>query len=475
MKVYPGSARVFDGVKIYMARDENEKRIIAEVNENVNGLYGELSGEEKISNTIIKSCPLSRENARVLRKYFKFTNPVSHKGKKITIGLGDRLGLASAGHIKLINDFDIFPVLAQQSMRELNLTNRTYEDVLDAATFAVFQEGYEKGFGADGDHLKTADEVKNALGCGFTMITLDASEHIMNAAFSMTDDEINNLYENLSDDQKKYYDETYLYKNHEIGDGLRITFDGSILRRIAMIYRKAVDHAADIYMNIIKNCGREIDFEMSIDETTAETTPEAHFFTANELRVKGVVPVSLAPRFCGEFQKGIEYRGDINKFENDFIIHAAIAKKFGYKLSVHSGSDKFSVFGAVGDITKGNYHLKTAGTNWLEALRVIALKNPRLFREILKTAVERLPDAKKYYHITENAKNIPDADALPDNELPALLNQDDSRQVLHVTYGYTLAEYKKEIYETLYVYEDDYYEALKKHIGKHLDALRIKK
>ena len=105
-------------------------------------------------------------------------SPVVHKGKKVTIGLGDRLGLASPGHIRTVTDLDVFPVLAQQSIRELNLTGRTYDDVISAAAWAVFQQGYKKGYGADGDHLKTAEEVKMALDIGMTMITLDCSDHI---------------------------------------------------------------------------------------------------------------------------------------------------------------------------------------------------------------------------------------------------------------------------------------------------------
>ena len=71
--------------------------------------------------------------------------------------------MASPGHIRLIKGKNIFPVLAQQSVRELTLTNRTFDDVLASAVWAVFQEGYRDGYGADGDHLKTAGEVKGAL------------------------------------------------------------------------------------------------------------------------------------------------------------------------------------------------------------------------------------------------------------------------------------------------------------------------
>ncbi len=74
---------------------------------------------------MVKVCPLNVENSKVLRSIFAFTNPSSASGHDISMGLGDRLGLASAGHIRLIKDKNIFPILAQQSIRELNLTLRT--------------------------------------------------------------------------------------------------------------------------------------------------------------------------------------------------------------------------------------------------------------------------------------------------------------------------------------------------------------
>ncbi len=135
---------------------------------------------ELIDEYWIATSELTHALACFLRQEFPFTAPISLKGKDATIGTGDRLGLANPAHIRAVRDYDIFPVLAQQSIRELNFTKRTYDDVLDAATFAVFQEGYEEGYGFDGDHLKKIDEITMALNCGATMITLDLSE-VMNA------------------------------------------------------------------------------------------------------------------------------------------------------------------------------------------------------------------------------------------------------------------------------------------------------
>src|SRR5690606_8145468 len=126
--------------------------------------------------------------------------------------------------------------------------------------------------------------------------------------------------------------------------------------------------------------------------------------------------------FCGEFQKGIDYVGDIKQFKKEFTAHFDIAENFGYKISIHSGSDKFSIFPIVGEITEGRYHLKTAGTNWLEAMKLVAKKAPKLYREIHKFALDNMDEAKAYYHVSTNIDNIPDIDTLTDEELPSLFD-----------------------------------------------------
>ena len=448
-KMYKDSKHEIGTATLYLCNIDGKKSLVAH---GKGAECEQLEGSEAtVDGAAVKVCPLNHHNATIIRELFPYTRPVSHAGRDITIGLGDRLGLASAGHIRAARGTGIFPVLAQQSMRELNLTERTYYDVLDAATWAVFQEHYTDGYGADGDHLKTAEEVKYALDCGYTMITLDCSEHINGNAV-------------LTDDLRH----AYLGQRFNAG-GVDISYTEDELERVVAVYYGAVRHTIDIYHNLIR--GHDIDFEMSVDETTFTTTPSAHFFVANELNRSGVFVRSLAPRFCGEFQKGIDYIGDVNEFQREFGVHAKIAEHFGYKLSVHSGSDKFKIFPIVGKLSA--YHLKTAGTSWLEAIRVLAEKDPVLFRKILSCALDSLPDAKRYYHTTENTANIPQN--IPDDELPLLLDQSDARQVLHITYGNTLGRYKGEIYADLNTFEDTYYAGLQCHIGKHLRSLGIQK
>jgi hypothetical protein len=472
--VYPSSLQESNGSFFYLVKEGLEKKLVIQGKssqfESFSGEVREVEGEE------VKVCSLTHENCEALREVFPFTAPSSVLKCPKSIGLGDRLGLASPGHIRLIKEYDIKPILAQQSIRELNLTGRNYTEVLDDASWAVFQEGYKGGFGADGDHLKTAEEVKGALACGFTMITLDCSEHIDNNIDKMSNDEVDKAYEDF---RQEKVEEKYLGKEFKLGNGITISFDDEELKRIVLTYSKAINFASDIYHQIIKDYNREVDFEISIDETLTPTSPQAHFFVAQELKDSEVKAATVAPRFCGEFQKGIDYIGNVKEFEDEFIVHTAIADYFGYKISVHSGSDKFSVFPIVGERTQGRYHVKTAGTNWLEAIRVIATKDPALYREIHSFALSVLDDAKKYYHIGADTNKIPQIDQLKDEELPGLMDKDDSRQVLHITYGLILQAKKENgdylfrdrIYDLLNTHEDAYYDALYKHIGRHIEAL----
>lgn len=478
--VYPDSIHKAETSFFFIGKEKNLKVLIIL---GKSGAYGMFDGSEQlVAGKPVKVCSLSIANSKTLRKVFPFTGPCSHKGCKTTIGLGDRLGLASPGHLRLIRNYPVFPVIAQQSIRELNLTGRTFDDVLASATWAVFQEGYTGGFGADGDHLKSDTEVRMALDSGFTMITLDCSEHINNKVTALSQSEIDRMYLLIPETERERLESGYLGKEFILTPDMKITYNRADLKKIALIYLNAIKFTIDIYHRIINQCGRDIDFEMSVDETLTPTTPESHFFVASGLISGGVRLTSLAPRFCGEFQKGIDYKGDIEQFEKELIIHNKIAGHFGYKLSIHSGSDKFSVFPAIGRVTGGNCHVKTAGTNWLEAVRIIAQKNPSLFRRMYDFAAKNLSEAKKYYHIGADAGKIPDIRHFQDAELPELLNIDDSRQVLHITYGLILTAknpdgstmFKDEIYQNLNGYEEEYYQALEKHIGRHLTSLGFK-
>ena len=414
-------------------------------------------------------CPLTNDNAKALMELFSYTKPASHKGHKFTMGFGDRLGLASPGHIRAIGGHDIYPVLAQQSIRELNLTHRTFADVISAAAFNVFQEGYKKGYGADGDHLKTKDEIKYALSAGCTMVTLDCSEQINQKAVTFPQNEIDALYAALPADVRTHYESVYLNKELPILGSM----SAEELHRIVIVFYKGISHAIDCYRYIDEIKTVAVDFELSIDETLTITTPAEHFVVGNELYSEGIVPISVAPHFSGAFEKGIEYAGDLNAFARDFVVHQQIADHFGYKLSLHSGSDKFAVFSTVGKVTKGHVHVKTAGTSWLEAMRVVSEVNPDLYRRAHKFALENRPEAEKYYHVSTDVNDIPNIDLENDAYLPEYMNLPAARQTVHITYGLLLDQpwFKEEFFRTMAEHEEDYYAALIKHLGKHVRIL----
>jgi tagaturonate epimerase len=474
VKIYEKSLVKHDNVNLLMVKDKNGKWLLAA---GEGALFDELTGT---SIDGAKVCPLTHENRLVLNRHFDYTVPKAFGTKIATMGLGDRLGLASPGHIETVRDHNVKPILAQQSIRELTLTNRTMNDIIDAASFAVIQEGYTGGFGADGDHLKEEQDIKKAIELGFSMITLDCSDYIQKRVEGLSNEEIRAEFANLPEETKNKFKERYANKAFDV-KGLSISFDEDTLMKNVLVYEKALDYMVHVFNTYIKTCDHDIDFEISIDETETVTSPGAHFFVANELTQSGVVVNSLAPRFCGEFQKGIDYIGDVEQFEKELREHALIAEYFGYKLSIHSGSDKFTVFPIIAKYTNGVLHVKTAGTNWLEAVRVITRTNPGLYRRMHKYALEHLDEALKYYHITPDLSTIAPLDSVSDAELPEYMNNDAARQVIHVTYGILLTAkdetgnflFRDEFFQTLNEKEEEYRQALVSHIGKHVELLGL--
>ena len=164
-------------------------------------------------------------------------------------------------------------------------------------------------------------------------------------------------------------------------------FDAESLLRAEVKYGRAIRHAADMYRRL-SDMKDAFDFEVSVDETNSPTTPLEHFFIASELTRQGVRFTSLAPRFIGRFEKGVDYIGDLSALDAELARHAEVTAYFGtYKLSLHSGSDKFSVYPLIARYWGGCLHVKTAGTSYLEALRGLAEAEPALFERIWESGV----------------------------------------------------------------------------------------
>jgi hypothetical protein len=430
---------------------------------------------------VIKQCELDHANAESIRGIFSFTRPVLI-GLHNSFGYGDRLGIANPAHVRAAMESKMKPILAQQSIRELQRTARQPEEVMDAASWAVFQEGYHEGFGSDADHLKTEEDIDLMVKAGFTMFTIDPSAFVINEADSMSADALIERAKSLPWSQLNDTVDGFL-KRYE-GQTIEVTKDFALrptreqVLRGLVKYGGVIAHTAKLYSYLettYPEHPREV--EVSVDETESVTSPFEHLLVASELKRLGVALVSLAPRFVGDFEKGIDFKGDVKQFKEEYIKHLKISEKFGpYKLSVHSGSDKFSVYEAIGSIDAGRVHVKTAGTSYLEALRTIAAVSPALFREIYDFSRSNYEVEKKTYHVSAQLQKAPASVQLSDSDLLHLFDQNDARQVLHVCFGKVLTTkiedgsylFRNRIMQCLRENESKHYEFLTKHFRRHL-------
>ncbi|NOZ20863.1 MAG: hypothetical protein GXP25_07210 [Planctomycetes bacterium] len=486
MAVYPRSITGRDGVVFFFARQGLDKFLCFASETSIPAYFAAECKQARLSELelLVAIVPPSHERACALRQHLPFTAPQVF-GVKKALGTGDRLGLATPGHVHAVRGSGVVPYFAQQSIREMSRTHRTPENVMDTATLGVFQEGWREGFGSDADHLKTTDDIDVCFKAGFTFYTVDPGDHVDNDADGLGRSALTQRFEQLpwSDLESTASDcrAAYAGKDFQVGPGLTIQMTEEDMLRAAVKYGKAIAHAARMYRHLKGKMGdKPFELEMSVDETFAPTTVPDHYFVASELKRLGVEWVSLAPRFIGEFEKGVDYKGSLEEFEAAFIQHVAIAKHFGpYKISLHSGSDKFSVYPIAAKHAGELVHVKTAGTSYLEALRAIGQVNPELFREILAFAFERYDEDKATYHVSADPGKVPTPDRLKDEDLPGVLDQFDGRQLLHVTYGSVLTcenedgfRFRDRILTTLREHEDAHYAVLEKHLGRHVAPFR---
>jgi hypothetical protein len=405
-------------------------------------------------------------------------------GLKKTFGFGDRLGLATPGHFAAVRKTDFAPIFAQQSVREMERTQRTPQEVLGAAQNALAKLGFTEPWGADADHHKTPADVARSAAAGFTFFTIDPSAFVNNEADRMSAVDLMAAIRQLEADSifSKGWSETYLGRSFEVADWLRLEFTPELLDRAAVKYGRAIAHSALISAAVAEAChGRTFDIEVSVDETESVTSPLDHLFCGLELKRRLVPVTSLAPRFIGDFEKGIDYRGDFAKFEEQVAQHVAVARFCGpYKISVHSGSDKFSIYPIVGRVCGELLHVKTAGTSYLEALRVVARMAPSLFGEIVEFCRGRFDQDRQSYHLSTTLAQV---NALPrygsTKDETLFLDETVGRQLLHVTFGSVLTQgrdakgrrFKEGILEQLHQHSDLHLEILEKHFTKHLALL----
>lgn len=412
-------------------------------------------------------------------------------GLHSSFGFGDRIGLATPGHVAAMRKAGqgITPIFAQQSIREMARTGRSPETVMGDAMTSLEAADWQDEHGADADHLKTTEDVDRTSAAGFTFFTIDPSGDVDQKADDYDAATIDDKLEAIR--ASATWIDDYIGKTVALPNGTAIEFDALAVRRAAVKYGRAIEAAlrlADYIREVQDANSRPYEIELSVDETEQPTTLAEHYIIAEQCLRRGMKLVSLAPRFIGDLEKGVDYIGDVEQLEISLRDHAAIARQLGpYKLSLHSGSDKLSMYGALARATEGQFHVKTAGTSYLEALRVVAIEADDLFREICEFSREKYNADRATYHVHATLESVPAPADLSDNErlVDVYLEQwksvpqgrgftEAGRQILHCTFGSVLTDAKlgPALRQCLEQNAGTYAAVLEEHFARHLQALQ---
>jgi hypothetical protein len=286
---------------------------------------------------------------------------------RFSLGIGDRFGrqgraqLAALEHAQALG-VAITPVW-NKSNREHQLIGTTPADTRRAADAAVRASGWHAPYFVDADHISLA--TVDGFLASSDFFTLDVSAYVGLAPDGTA------LTHFLATQ------EWALGTLHIPGIAQPLTVTPTALATVAETYLRAVQEAGRLFRHIAAAKG-EADFvvEVSLDEATRAQSPSELLFILAMLAAEGVPVDTIAPKFSGEFHKGVDYLGEVagfaREFADDLAVLAFAVHEFGLpaalKLSVHSGSDKFSLYGPMAQLlarTGAGVHLKTAGTTWL--------------------------------------------------------------------------------------------------------------
>jgi hypothetical protein len=321
---------------------------------------------------------------------------------RFSMGIGDRFALQGqaqlAAFVKLKERGTTVAPVWNKSNREHNLIGSRPEDVRAEADQAVQAAGWKDGYFVDADHigLKTVDRFLTAS----DFFTIDVADFIGQPAAPA-------LVEAFA---KEVTPASGQLTIPGVERPIRVDHDG--VHAIASKYLTAVSEAGAIYRHIAahKAAGRFV-IEVSMDETDQPQTPEDLWFILAALAREGVPVRTIAPKFTGRFNKGVDFVGDLavfeREFQDDLAVIAHAVTKFGLpadlKLSVHSGSDKFSLYSIIGRAVRSRgagLHLKTAGTNWLEEVAGLAEAGGdalNLAKDIYLGALSRIDEVSAPY------------------------------------------------------------------------------
>lgn len=335
-----------------------------------------------------------------------------------------------------------------KSHREHKTLKTTPDDLRNEADAAVASLGWEGAYRVDADHITLAT-VDGFINCS-DFFTLDVADFIGKPASA---DEV----EAFVARRKNYIGDLSIP-----GIEHKYTVDEGKLRKIAGKFLLASQEAGKLYRYIADQKGEEnFIAEVSMDEVNEPQTPEELFFILAALADYGVKAQTIAPKFTGRFNKGVDYVGNIEQFarefEEDLLVVKFAISEFGLpenlKLSIHSGSDKFSLYGPVRQLVQkhnAGFHLKTAGTTWLEEIIGLAQAGGEgldLAKEIYATALGRFDELCSPYSavIDVNIDRLPTSEEVNSwtgEKFANTVRHDQSnpdfnadfRQLLHVAY-----------------------------------------
>jgi tagaturonate epimerase len=372
---------------------------------------------------------------------------------KYSLGTGDRFShqgeaqLAAVIKAKETLGIDI-TLVWNKSNREHNIVHSEPSDTRKEADAAVSALNYKAPYFVDADHINMSNVDRFIDYSDF--FTLDVADFI---GKKTTETEITNFI-------KKHKSYCGFFNIPGIPHQFNITEE--YLRTFAEKFLFAINEASNIYRHIESKKG-EGNFvtEVSMDEVDEPQKPLDMLFILKVLADLKVPVQTIAPKFTGRFNKGVDYEGDPirfgKEFEEDILVIDYAVKNFGLpdnlKLSVHSGSDKFSIYPAMGKIIKKHdkgIHVKTAGTTWLEEITGLALsggKGLEIAKTIYRRAYERKEELCAPYATVIDIKSdllpSPDqVDVYSGNEFAAALQHERTnpaynpslRQLLHVGY-----------------------------------------
>jgi len=287
---------------------------------------------------------------------------------KYSFGVGDRFGHEGEAQLRALIDAEkefgvAFEPVWNKSNREHVIVHTEPESVRREADDAVKSLGYSGRYFVDADHINLSNVDRFIAASDF--FTIDVADFI-------------------GDKIREAEIQAFIAANVEFAGQLQIpgmdpvTVMEDDLRTIASKYLLAVREAGNIYRHIaeVKGAGNFV-AEVSMDEVNEPQSPVEMFFILSAIAQEKIPVQTIAPKFTGRFNKGVDYVGDISRFatefEQDLLVIDYAVKTFGLpknlKLSVHSGSDKFSIYPVIGGLLKKydkGIHIKTAGTTWLE-------------------------------------------------------------------------------------------------------------